>query len=300
MRTEKEMLDLIKGVANREESVRAAYLEGSRANPKIPRDIFQDYDVIYIVTSTAPFRKNREWIDCFGKRLYMQYPEENDIFPSDVENCYGWLIQFEDGNRLDLHVCTKEYALSHLELYQTLVDKDGIMPKEKETCDKIYWVTKPGEKDFLFTCNEFWWCLNNVAKGLWRRELPYALEMLDFHVRPMLKQLLQWKIGMEHNFSVNPGKGLKYLNQFLPEKDYQKFLRTYAAGEVNAIWKAVFHMCDLFHSTAMELSAGMGLYYDTTEARNSRAYLEHVQGLPQEAKEIYGGGKMTMRYPAAN
>lgn len=37
------------------------------------------------------------------------------FYPSDVENCYGWQIQFADGNRMDLHVCTRENALANLE-----------------------------------------------------------------------------------------------------------------------------------------------------------------------------------------
>ena len=62
MRSEQEMLDMIKGTAEKDENIRAAYLEGSRTNPKVPRDIFQDYDVVYIVSDTAPFREDREWI----------------------------------------------------------------------------------------------------------------------------------------------------------------------------------------------------------------------------------------------
>jgi len=42
MRTEKEMLDLILGVANRDSRIRAVYMNGSRANPNVKKDIFQD------------------------------------------------------------------------------------------------------------------------------------------------------------------------------------------------------------------------------------------------------------------
>ncbi len=45
----------------------------------------------------------------------MQYPEENSEYPSDVANCYGWLIQFADGNRLDLHVQTLSWSLRAME-----------------------------------------------------------------------------------------------------------------------------------------------------------------------------------------
>ena len=45
MRSEKEMYDLILDIAKRDERIRAVYMNGSRANPNIKKDIFQDYDV---------------------------------------------------------------------------------------------------------------------------------------------------------------------------------------------------------------------------------------------------------------
>ena len=128
MRSEKEMLDLIINTANEDPRIRAAYLEGSRVNPTVQADIFQDYDVVYVVEETKSFREDPSWIDRFGKRLYMQYPEDSAYFPSDVENCYGWLMQFADGNRLDLHVCTMETVKRDLELYRVVVDKDNLPP----------------------------------------------------------------------------------------------------------------------------------------------------------------------------
>mgnify|MGYP000282039259 CR=1 FL=1 len=69
MRSEKEMLDLIIKTAEEDPRVRAAYLEGSRVNPNVPKDIFQDYDVVYVVNETKSFREDRQWIDRFGERL---------------------------------------------------------------------------------------------------------------------------------------------------------------------------------------------------------------------------------------
>ena len=56
MRTEREMTALILGVAERDARVRAVFMNGSRANPNAPRDIFQDYDIVYVVEETASFR----------------------------------------------------------------------------------------------------------------------------------------------------------------------------------------------------------------------------------------------------
>lgn len=287
MRTEAEMISLIKDIAFKEENIRAAYIEGSRTNPNAPNDIFQDYDIVYIVTTTKPFREDKEWINNFGKILYMHYPEDNVFYPSDVENCYGWQIQFADGNRMDLHVCTKENALANLELYQILVDKDGIVPYPQETTDERYWVKEPREIEFKCTCSDFWWCLNNVAKGLWRNELPYAMDVINFVLRPHLKRLLEWKMGIENNFSVSAGKSCKYFKKYLQEETYRQFLATYSIAEIESIWNSVFEMCDLFQSTAVELSKKQKFVYDFEQAENSLSFLHHVRKLPANAKEIY-------------
>lgn len=287
MRTEAEMISLIKDIAFKEENIRAAYIEGSRTNPNAPKDIFQDYDIVYIVTTTKPFREDKEWINNFGKILYMHYPEDNVFYPSDVENCYGWQIQFADGNRMDLHVCTKENALANLELYQILVDKDGIVPYPQETTDERYWVKEPREIEFKCTCSDFWWCLNNVAKGLWRNELPYAMDVINFVLRPHLKRLLEWKMGIENNFSVSAGKSCKYFKKYLQEETYRQFLATYSIAEIESIWNSVYEMCDLFQSTAVELSKKQKFVYDFEQAENSLSFLHHVRKLPANAKEIY-------------
>lgn len=287
MRTEQEMLDLIINTAKEDHRIRAVYMEGSRTNPNVPRDIFQDYDIEYIVTETASFREDRTWIDRFGKRLYMQYPEENVYYDDDIESSYGWLIQFADGNRMDLHVCTREHALKNLEMYQKLLDKDGILPGDGDHCDERYWVKRPAQNQFSCTCNEFWWCLNNVAKGLWREELPYVMEMIDSCVRPMLRRLLEWKVGCEYDFQVSTGKAGKYLKNYLPEQIYSRYLATYTKADTQEIWNGVMEMCELFREIAGEVSERLGLIYDREEADNSLGYLKHVRELPGDAKEIY-------------
>lgn len=94
-------------------------------------------------------------------------------------------MQFTDGNRLDLTVCTLSQSLKDMEndqLCRILLDKDNILLQIPEPTDEKYWVKKPSEKQFLDTCNEFWWCLNNVAKGLWREEVPYVMDMINYVV----------------------------------------------------------------------------------------------------------------------
>ena len=43
------------------------------------------------------------------------------------------------------------------------------------------------------------------------------------------------------------------MEQLLPDAVYQTFLATYAKAESEALWQAVFTMCEHFHETAIEI-----------------------------------------------
>ncbi len=290
MRSGQEMYELILGTAREDERIRAVYMNGSRTNVNAPADIFRDYDVVYVVRDTGPFRRDRSWIDRFGERLFMQYPEENCAYPSEPERCYGWLMQFADGNRLDLHVVTLDYALETIlddRLCRVLLDKDSCLPDVGEATDRDYWVKLPDERTFLDTCNEFWWCLDNVAKGLWRQEIPYAQDMVNLHVRPQLTKLLSWMAGIRTGFSVSVGKSGKYLYRWLTPGEWEEYLATYCPGNADGMWEAVLVMCRLFDRTARHAARELGFGYDRQEAENCMAFLRHVRALPGDAKEIY-------------
>ena len=290
MRSEAEMYHLIIETARQDERIRAVYMNGSRTNANAPKDLFQDYDIVYVVTMTAPFVQEKSWIDRFGERLFMQYPDE---FPGEVtekEHFYGWLMQFADGNRLDLHVETVSHAKKHIKddrLCRILLDKDGILPEMEPATDEDHWVKKPDEKLYAAVCNEFWWCLDSVAKGLWREELPYVQDMVNFHVRKQLEQMLSWKIGTKTQFSVSVGKSGKYMYRFLDPKEWQEYLSTYFAADAQQAWEAVMRMCALFERTAVCVAQCLGYSYNASEGKNCKSYLEHVRRLPKDAEKIY-------------
>lgn len=289
MRTEQEMLDLILSTAKEDPRIRAVYMNGSRTNVNAPKDIFQDFDIVYVVAETLSFQQDKTWIDRFGKRLFMQYPDEG-LSPSDKNSSYGWLIQFADGNRLDLHVKTLELVLKEIKtdrLCKILLDKDQILPEIDAPTDEDFWVQKPSEMEYLHTCNEFWWCLDNVAKGLWRKEIPYVQDMLNIIIRPELVRMLSFKIGLQTDFSCSIGKSGKYMHRWLSKDEWAQFLKTYAGSDISELWDAVFAMCRLFDFTAQKVGNDLSYDYNREEAENCLAYLHHIRILPQNASEIY-------------
>lgn len=290
MRNEKDMYQLFLDIAEEDDRILAVYMNGSRTNVNAPRDIFQDYDIVFVVTQTEPFIEDKNWIHRFGTILYMQYPDEFPGDQADRENFYGWLMQFTDGNRVDLHVETLSHAAKHIhddKLCRILLDKKGVLPEIPEATDADRHVKKPSEAQFQACSNEFWWCSNNLAKGLWREEMPYVQDMANFVVRKQLEKMLSWKVGIDTDFSVSVGKSAKYLSRWLSEKEYQAYLDSYFVGRTEDAWRAVFAMCDLMEQATAYVAEKLGYTYNLEEGKAARGFLAHVQQLPKDAARIY-------------
>lgn len=289
MRSEEEMYKLLMDVAKADDRILAVYMNGSRTNPNVPKDIFQDYDIVYVVRETKTFIQDRDWIHRFGKILYMQYPDEHPDYPSEKESSYGWLMQFEDGVRIDLHVQTVRFAQEHIHddsLCRILLDKENVLPTVPEPTDESYHVKRPTEAQFQACANEFWWCTNNIAKGLWREEMPYVQDMTGFVVRKELEKMLSWKAGIETDFQVSVGKSAKYLYKWLEADEYQSYLDTYFGGNVEEAWTAALHMCDLFEQTAEYVGRRLGYAYHAEEGKAAKGFLERVRKLPRDAESV--------------
>lgn len=290
MRDESTMYRLFMDIANADERILAVYMNGSRTNPNVPNDIFQDYDIVFVVKETRPFIEDKEWIRRFGNILYMQYPDESPNDPSDKENSYGWLMQFDDGVRVDLTAQTVSYAREHIhddKLCRILLDKEKILPAIPESTDADHYVKKPTQAQFLACINEFWWCSNNIAKGLWRGEMPYVQDMTNFVVRKQLEKMFSWKVGILTGFGVSVGKSAKYLYRWTGEEEYQRYLHTYFGGDVEEAWSAVFAMGELFDEVTKYVADGLGYAYDPAEGQAAAAYLKHVHELPKDAAQVY-------------
>ena len=275
MRSEKEMMALILRVANKDERVRAVAMNGSRTNANVPKDTFRDYDIVYLVSEVASFLSDPDWIDVFGKRIIVQTPEDMAMFPPELGGRFTYLMLFEDGNRMDLMLMPIEEKDKYCVedgLTVILLDKDGHMPKLSEPTDKDYWVKKPSAEFFADCCNEFWWLTTYVAKGLWRQEILYAYDHLN-SVRKMLLTMLEWKVGIETNFSLSVGKNSKYIKNYLATDIWKRLMKTYPAGEYAHVWYSLFEAIHLFEQVAIEVATILGYRYSSEDASKVKTYL---------------------------
>lgn len=290
MRSKEEMLSLILDFARKDKRIRAVWMNGSRTNPNAPADCFQDFDIVYAVTDMQSFIQYPEWVDYFGERIIMQTPEGCELFSPSLNGRYTYLMQFCDGNRIDLMLDPIEEAEKYLRedsLVTVLLDKDNRLPSLENSTDKDYWVKKPTERCFQDCCNEFWWVSTYVAKGLWRDEILYAMEHLNRVMNDMLILMLSWKVGIETDFSVSIGKCGKYLKSYLSEQQWNQLMNSYGCKTEKSVWTALFSACELFEQTTEFVSEQIGYYYTKKEFEQTKAYLKHVQQLNRDATEIY-------------
>ena len=289
MRSEKEMFELILNTARNDERVRAVVMNGSRANPNAPRDFFQDYDIVYIVTDVDSFKKDPTWIDVFGERMILQLPDDMSDPPPEPGDHYAYLMQFVDGNRIDLSLfpVAKLTELKEDSLSVLLLDKDGIIKPFELSNESDYLPKPPTSKEFADCCNEFWWCCPYVAKGLWREEITYAKYMLDEVVRVELMKMLRWNIGVKTQFLRDPGKLGKYFKKYLEPELWEALMKTYSGASYDQTWEALRAMGDLFRVVAQGIADTYRFEYPHGDDARVSAHLDHVRTLPKDAKELY-------------
>lgn len=288
MRSEQAMLDLILATARADERIRAVIMNGSRTNPDAERDLFQDFDIVYVVTDVAPFANNRPWIERFGAQMIVQLPDAMGD-PSPADGSFAYLMQFTDGNRIDLTLCpaTQLAKMARDSLSVLMLDKDGIVAPFDPPHTGDYLPKPPTAKQFDDCCNEFWWVATYVAKGLWREEIIYAKSMQDEVVRSQLMLMLTWYIGFKNGFTANPGKLGKYFARYLEPALWRQVLHTYAGADLAATWDALFVMCDLFRTVALAVADHFGFEYPRGDDERVSAHLAHVRKLAKSAETIY-------------
>lgn len=240
---------------------------------------------MYVVKETESFRQNTEWMDVFGKVILKQ--EQDDDFSygerfglrARYDETYSWLLMFEDGSRIDIGVETVEImkrGSNRNGLFVPLLDKTGCLPRLPPPTDAEFYVRKPEEKRFHGCCNEFFWSLCDVAKGILRDELPFAMTTYYTQSHRMLEIMLEWYIGSKTNYSLSCGKLNKYFKRYLPEDFYLLYLQTFPDSRYESFWQAIKISCRLFHEAAVLTADSLGFTYPGDYEHGFIKYLEAV------------------------
>ncbi|MFV0561422.1 MAG: aminoglycoside 6-adenylyltransferase [Enterococcus sp.] len=285
-RSEGEMNELIIQVAKAQSEVVAIGMNGSRANPHAPKDIFQDFDIVYVVKDMERLVKERDWLDQFGERLLMQVPTDMELFETNSKDeRVTFLMLFTDGNRIDLTLCPYsevDHWLSEDRIIKILDDPHQFLPKIWPPTDKDYWIKTPTKKLFADCCNEFFWVSTYVVKGLCRQEFLYAQDHLFSNCQMELLRLLSWQIGEKRHYNLNLGKSYKYLPNYLSEAENQQLLALRSFDSYESLWRSLIRTQEWFHQTAASYAFSRGFFYD---GKTAEAIIEYTHEWYQKSKE---------------
>ncbi|WP_415747461.1 aminoglycoside 6-adenylyltransferase [Streptococcus mitis] len=266
MRAETEMLDLILQTAKTLQ-VKAVAMSGSRTNPKAPKDEFQDYDVVYVVDDLANLTSNLSWLDQFGKRII-----EQEVA---LDHRRLYLMLFEDGNRIDLTLCSKAYIQEWVDSeagFTVLEDPEHLFEPCSQNLER-YWTSPATETDFEKSCNEFWWVSAYVVKGICRKQVIYVTDHLYGICQQELLKILAWQVASDRG-KVDIGKNYKYLFQYLPTEKEKEFSALLDFSSVEKLTQSLFATMQLFHREAQILAQKMGFAYDKEVAEKMMRYAE--------------------------
>lgn len=310
MRNEKEMLAMILNYAENHDDIRAVILNGSRTNPEVTPDALQDYDVVFLVENLAPYKDASHWpqkdlkngapaVDPgegtddiyrqFGELLVMQRTDFSELYHENFDEYVCYLMQFKDGNRIDLTIADKlryhGYCFDD-RLSVVLLDKDGFLPPLPPPNASSHDIVKPSRNVFCEAVNGFWWMTTYVSKGLWRRQALYAHHHLTESVIETLSLMLSWYAGAMVRFPLSVGKQYDGLQHYLPETLWERYLALFTGCETGALWQALFGACELFQEVAEVTARKFGYDYDRKMAEDVLAFLKYTRRQPYGSMEF--------------
>jgi aminoglycoside 6-adenylyltransferase len=270
-------------------SIRAALLTSTQAIPGAPVDALSDYDVILIVQDIHPFVADRAWLNDFGDVLVVYWDpiQPDPVF--GIERCAN-VTQYADGLKIDFTlwpvalfrriVAAPELPAELDAGYRVLLDKDHLSAAMHLPTFTAYVPKPPTLTTYQTLINDFLSDAPYVAKCLWRDELFPAKWCLDYDMKlTYLRQLLVWRMEIEHGWSVPAdllGKGLK---KRLPPDIWAQVEQTFAGAQVADNWEALAHTLGVFRQIAVEVGEHLGYAYPHDLHQRVSAYVEQIKQL---------------------
>lgn len=267
-------------------SIRALVLTSSRARADESVDSLSDYDLIVAVDDAEAFIADDGWVSAYGQPL-ARWGDRSELYGMTK---YFQGVVYSDGVKVDYTVWP-DALLERVAEAKTLPDALDVgyrvlLDKEQRTSEwapptyRAHIPTKPTEAEYRALVEEFWWDTTYVAKALWRGEIVLAKFVLDYDAKLVaLRRVLEWRIELDHNWSLRPGAYGRGLEQHLPADIASELSRTYVGTGIEDNWGALFRTTELFRRVATEVGDALGYAYPLEVDEAITTQLEEVRQL---------------------
>ena len=274
-------------------AVRAVLLSSTRAIAEAATDVLSDYDVILVVDDIHPFVLNRAWIGDFGRVLVVYWDPVRPAPGFGTEEC-GNVVQYASGLKIDFslwpvtllrQVVGGSVLPQELDAgYRVLVDKDSLTASMRAPTGRAYIPERPTVETYHTVVNDFLSDAPYVAKSLWRDELFPAKWCLDHDMKhKYLRQVLEWRVEIDGNWSLPVGSLGKGLKKRLPRRLWARVARCYAGGRLADNWAALFRTLALFRDVAVDVGQQLGYSYLHELHSDVCTYVKRVRRLRRSA-----------------
>ena len=290
-RTDKEIFDLINKFVDADDRIRVVIMNGSRANPNIQKDIFQDYDIACFVTDVDPYLIENDIVPFFGETIITEQPNFGPWPPDDADGSYhNYNMQFLDGNRIDLTFFSMEKLEEQCKdsLSVVLIDKDNLCSDLPLSSEKSYFISEPTAVQFNGCCDAFFFAVgSHIPKTIWREHLPLLKSYIEGWLRMPVQLMLSWEIGIKTGFDKSIGSNGKYLENLLEPEKWNQYSQTYVGSSYEDIWDSIFLFYELFTQSAAFVANEYDFIYPEENASKVLSFLNHVRQLSNNADSIY-------------
>jgi aminoglycoside 6-adenylyltransferase len=288
-----QTLTMIQRWAKQQAMVRAVLLTSTRARPDAQPDPFSDYDIILAVTDIHPYFTDRTWLGRFGVVLVVY---RDPIREACGYEQFAYITQYEhDLLKIDftvmevdlLRVLPDDCDLrDELDMgYQVLLDKEGVTGGLPAPTYQAYRPKPPTEAIYHEHIEVFFHEATYVAKNIWRDELLPAKYSFDQVMKQhFLREMLLWRAGIDHHWSITEGVLGKGLKQYVPAVRWRQLEETYVGADVEAQWQALFGLMALYREVAVEVGTALGFQYPHEMDRHMDMYLRNIRAMPSKTR----------------
>lgn len=284
MRASHIVIDQVVSFVEQEDSIRALIQTGLRLNIHAPIDLMRDYHFNWFIKDDEmeQYVNNKDWIQQFGDVVIYK---KTEIKKQGVL----FQIQYKDGVRIDIQLVPLKDYLNTIyaeTLCKVILDKDGILPPVDEPNESAHYVEMPTKEQFEEVLTDLWWFQIEVAKAIYRDELPLAKWIFDGILMDRMITLLSWKIGCRYGWRIDVGRRGRWLKRYLSENVYSDFIHLYPTKGYVSMWDRLFCMGPFINKIAKEIGMESGYGYDQSCGRLVTDFLHRINSLPNNATDF--------------
>lgn len=280
-----EILGRIIGWAEREATVRALILLGSRARSDMPADEWSDTDLVVFVTDVDRWLADGSWLDDIGTVIV------TFVEATGLEGVSERRVLFAPAVDVDLPMVSVERIAEmtgpeHLlpvlaRGYQLLVDKDDRLAGFEQRAAAAdpralhraaRWPADPAEvsnlvADYLY--HAVW-----VTKKLRRGELSVAVECQNAYQAATLRRFVEWQAKARSGGEANTYYDGRFLETWAPAETVSALAASQAHYDHADLARAVVEGLDVFRTLATEVANAAATTYPDRAHASVREWVE--------------------------